>query len=111
MNGFWAEGAHECLGGSIYCWYHEKALFCQDKNTEPYEGKCWCSIGYKSSNGMAPCTPCDDNSLSTTIGSSMCACSKDSFSINGYDTPNRCIKCPDFSYTDGIGNNYFQQFK
>ena len=84
--------AQDTQGGSIYCRFHTEPL-CPE-GSEPYEGHCWCSANYKSDSGLAPCDPCGDNAFSTSLGSRMCTCSQNSFSVNGYDTPNLCDYCP-----------------
>jgi len=88
---WWAEGLNHNFG-AIYCRYHPVRL-CED-GSEPYGGQCWCSRGYKSSNGLAPCDPCDDNAYSDALGSTMCRCGANSFSSNGYDYPSSCESCP-----------------
>jgi len=88
---WWAEGLNHDYGG-IFCRYHPVG-FCED-GSEPYGGQCWCSRGYKSANGMAPCDPCDDNAYTDAVGSTMCRCAANAFSSTGYDTPNSCESCP-----------------
>ena len=91
-GGWWAEGLTHDYGG-IFCRYHNEGSICKD-GSEPYGGQCWCGYGYKSSTGLAPCEPCDDNSFTDALGSTMCKCAANAFSINGYDSPNSCKSCP-----------------
>jgi hypothetical protein len=66
---------------------------CKD-GSEKYGDQCWCSRGYKSSTGLAPCEPCEDNSFTDALGSKMCKCAANTFSITGYDNLNSCQECP-----------------
>ena len=91
-EGWWAEGLTHA-GGGIFCRYHPEGTICKE-GSEIYEGNCWCGKGYKSSNGMAPCEPCDDNAYTDRLGSTVCKCAANAFSSNGYDTPNSCESCP-----------------
>ena len=91
MELWWAEGLTHDRGG-IFCRYHTVGK-CEE-GSEPYGGQCWCAKGYKSPTGLAPCDPCEDNSFTDALGSTMCKCGANTFSINGYDTPNSCESCP-----------------
>ena len=44
--------------------------------------------------------PCDSNSHSTGVGSTVCMCNKDHFSVNGKDSPQECQPCPAYTYSD-----------
>ena len=68
------------------------------------DGNCWCNKNYKSSNGLAPCVPCGNNSFSNVIGASKCACNKNLFSDDGFDSYNgTCRECPEYTFTIGTG--------
>ena len=79
--------------GYFFCRHHHEGTTCKD-GSEPYGGQCWCGYGYKSSTGLGPCVPCDDNANTNTFGSTKCKCAASSFSSNGYDTPDSCESCP-----------------
>lgn len=87
-------------GGRIWCRYHRIATSSCDETSQLYQGECWCSPGYKSDTGKGPCDPCDSNSHSTGIGSTVCNCDRDYFSFNGKDSPQECQPCPAYSYCD-----------
>ena len=79
--------------GYFFCRHHHEGITCKD-GSEPYGGQCWCGYDYKSSTGLGPCVPCDDNANTNTLGSTKCKCAASSFSGNGYDTPDSCESCP-----------------
>lgn len=90
LQAIWAQGVG--VLGNIYCRFQIESNC--PFGSEPYEGKCWCSLNHKSDSGLGPCDPCDDNAFSSTLGSKMCTCAANAFSINGFDTPNSCESCP-----------------
>jgi hypothetical protein len=66
-----------------------------EQGSQWYGSDCWCSPGYYSADGLAPCYPCD-NSFNTAAGSTTCLCSP------GYASPTGngpCTECEDLSDT------------
>jgi hypothetical protein len=68
-----------------------------DERSELFGSDCWCSKGYYSSDGRAPCKPCK-YSFNTKVGSSACTCYPGFVGENG-KAP--CTACGKFSGTPG----------
>jgi hypothetical protein len=56
---------------------------------------CWCSQGFYSPDGLAPCFPCE-NSFNTAVGTTTCQCNAGFISVDG-NAP--CTPCTEFSTT------------
>jgi hypothetical protein len=68
-----------------------------EEGSQWFGSDCWCDVGYYSSDGRAPCSPCE-NSFNTFVGSSTCTCNPGFVGTSGI---NPCTKCGEFSDTLG----------
>jgi hypothetical protein len=68
-----------------------------EQGSQRFGADCWCSAGYYSPNGRAPCIPCE-NSINTVVGSSTCVCNP---GFVGQSGNNPCTECGEFSNTLG----------
>jgi hypothetical protein len=67
----------------------------REPGSELFGSDCWCSKGYYSENGRAPCNMCDDGSSSNLIGGRLadCKCHNGFYSNTTGLSP--CSSCPE----------------